>query len=63
VILFGTRPFVDLARIELSAAGLSELRMSVFGPALGDRTEDVVLARAAEMAVEIEELLRRPAGD
>jgi hypothetical protein len=56
-ILFGTQPFVDLARIELSAAGLTELRMSVFGPTLGDRTEDVVVARAAELGAELKDLL------
>jgi hypothetical protein len=31
--------------------------MLVFGPALGDRTEDVVVARAAELATELKDLL------
>jgi hypothetical protein len=57
VVLFATEPFVDLARIELSAAGLPELRVAVFGPVLGDRPATEVIERAAEMAAEVEALL------
>jgi hypothetical protein len=57
VVLFGTQPFVDLARIELSANGLTEMRMVVFGPVLGDRSHDQVVERATVMAAEVEALL------
>jgi hypothetical protein len=58
-VLIGTEPFVDLARITLTAAGLKEIRMAVFGPALGDRTARDVTSRAAEMAAELETWLDR----
>jgi hypothetical protein len=58
VVLFGTQPFVDLAHLELSTAGLKEYRMAVFGPVLGDRTESQVTERAIEMAAEIGAWLR-----
>ena len=57
-MLFGTQPFVDLARLELSTAGLKEYRMAIFGPVLGDRTHPQVTERAVEMAAEIAEMLR-----
>jgi hypothetical protein len=57
VVLFATEPFVDLARLELSAAGVSELRVVVFGPVLGDRTAAQVVERATEMASELEAML------
>ena len=57
VVLFATQPFVDLARIELSAAGLADMRIAVFGPVLGDRSAAQVVERATEMAAEIEALL------
>jgi hypothetical protein len=55
--LVGTRPFVDLARLELSTAGLKETRMAVFGTVLGDVAKERVEARARQMAGEIAELL------
>jgi hypothetical protein len=59
VVLIGTEPFVDLARITLTAAGLKDFRMAVFGPALGDCTVAEVTSRAAEMAAELETWLAR----
>jgi hypothetical protein len=57
VLLIGTAPFEDLARLEASTEGLDDLRMMLFGPVLGDVPADRVTARAKEMAAEIKALL------
>ena len=59
-LLVGTEPFADLARLEVSTAGLAQLRLVVFGPVLGDVAPAAVQVRAREMAAEVLALLARP---
>ena len=57
MLLGGTEPFEDLARLEASTQGLDDLRMVLFGPVLGDVPADRVRTRAKEMAAEVLALL------
>jgi hypothetical protein len=57
-VLFGTSPFVDLAKIEMSRNGLAQFRHAIFGRVLGDVPVDGVRARAREMAEDVLEFLK-----
>ena len=59
MLLVGTEPFEDLARLEASTQGLDDLRMVLFGPVLGDVPAERVKVRAKEMAAEILAVLSR----